>query len=482
MQIKSMRQFAIGLVGLLAAAGGSALWSPPGPSIAHAAELEKADIAYDLPVLGKVEVFRPNGNPRGLVILLSDAGGWTGADSILADRLSTAGALVTGVSTPAFLRSLDQQKGCVNSNYALIDLARDIQHRMKLPTYMKPVLMGRGMGASLAYATLAAGPDGAYRGVVTTGFSTALPTKAHWCKSGTLALSPQTRGHHGWRIAPAKSLPSSWVTLEPANRSTALAPFLASGRGGRLIPIDPALDTAGQLASATIPFLMPVRPPQRPASRDVPLPDDLPITLVTDPTAPRSDMMAVLYSGDGGWVGLDKDVAAQLAKAGVPVVGIDSLSYFWSARTPASAAADLDAIIRAYASHWRRPKVMLVGYSFGADVLPYIYAHLPQQTRARVPAMALMGLSPNADFQFHLSSWLNVEADDAYPTIPAITRLRGLPMLCIKGQAETDSACPSIPGNVAQVVTVPGGHHFDRNAPLLARLILSRQTWGRLPR
>jgi type IV secretory pathway VirJ component len=41
--------------------------------------------------------------------------------------------------------------------------------------------------------------------------------------------------------------------------------------------------------------------------------------------------MAVMYSGDGGWVGLDRDVAAVLAKAGVPVVGIDSLSYFWSA-------------------------------------------------------------------------------------------------------------------------------------------------------
>lgn len=481
MRVTKLRQIAIGMAALLFAAAGSALWTPPGQQAAHAAEMEKPDIAYNLPVLGKVEVFRPNGNPRGLVIMLSDAKGWTATDAIVANRLSDAGALVTGVSTPAFLHALDQQKGCVNANYAVIDLARDIQHRLKLPSYMKPVLMGRGVGASLAYATLAAGPDGAYRGVVTTGFTPTLPNKAHWCKSGTLALSAQPRGHIGWRIAPAKSLPSTWITLESSSRSTSLAPFLAAGRGGRLNPIDPARDPATQLASAAIPFLTPIRPPQHLAQRDIPLPDDLPITLVTDPAAPRSDMMAVLYSGDGGWVGLDKDVAAQLAKAGVPVVGIDSLSYFWSARNPAGAAADLDAIIRGYSSHWRRPKVMLVGYSFGADVLPYIYARLPQQTRERVPAMALMGLSPNADFQFHLSSWINVESDDSYPTIPAITRLRGLPMLCVKGQAETDSACPSIPKGVAQVVTVPGGHHFDRNAPLLARLILSQKAWGRLP-
>lgn len=473
-----MRQIMVGLMAIGGVGGAGLFSAPSGPAPAHAAEtrhvMQGPGIAYHLPTLGKIAVFRPSGAPRGLVIMLSDANGWSPSDEAVARRLSDAGALVAGVSTPVFLHALDMQKGCVNANYAVIDLARDIQHRLKLSTYMKPMLMGRGAGAGLAYATLAAGPDGAYRAVVTMGFSPVLEGQAHWCKSGTLALSLQPRPRQIWRIAPAKSLPSDWVTIEPVARTSSLAPFLVSARGGKLIPLDPAHDPVTQYAGAALPFLAPVPQPHA-ASRDTPLPDDLPITIVTDPAAPHTDKMAVLYSGDGGWVGLDKDVAAQLAKAGVPVVGIDSLSYFWSARNPAGAAVDLDAVIRGYSSHWRRPKVMLVGYSFGADVLPHIYAHLPQQTREKVSSMALMGLSPNADFQFHLSSWLNMETNDDYPTIPAIARLRGLPMLCVRGQAETDSACPAIPKGVAQVVTVPGGHHFDRNAPLLARLILARQ-------
>ncbi len=42
---------------------------------------------------------------------------------------------------------------------------------------------------------------------------------------------------------------------------------------------------------------------------------------------------AVILSGDGGWAGLDKKVAAALAAQGIDVVGIDSLRYFWSERT-----------------------------------------------------------------------------------------------------------------------------------------------------
>lgn len=183
-------------------------------------------------------------------------------------------------------------------------------------------------------------------------------------------------------------------------------------------------------------------------------------------------MMAVLYSGDGGWVGLDKDVAGQLARGGIPVVGVDSLSYFWSPRTPQEAAHDLSAIIRGYSRHWHRPRILLVGYSFGADVLPYIVGGLPAAQRAQVQRLSLMGLSPTADFQFHLSSWLDMDSDSQYPTIPAIERLRGVPMLCVRGTLENDSACPSIPAGLAQMVVVPGGHHFDRNAPLLVSHML----------
>ncbi|MGC4252741.1 MAG: AcvB/VirJ family lysyl-phosphatidylglycerol hydrolase [Sphingobium sp.] len=438
------------------------------------------ELAYDFPPMGRVAVLRPRRPPRGVVLLLSDARGWGQAEQALSRRLADAGMLVAGISTPAFLQRLNGGKRCINPNYALIDLARDLQHRLAVPLYMKPVIVGRGEGGTLAYASLASGPDGSYKGVLSIGFSPSLPGSKPWCRSGSLKAKAQTAAHRRrWVFAPAGPLPSPWIVIRAASPRSmpekALRHFVDRAGQARLIEAgDQGGTGADMLALAQLtPFLTPLPEAETPPHGHAPLPTGLPVTLVTDAAAPKTDLMAVLYSGDGGWVGLDKAVAGQLARAGVPVVGMDSLSYFWSQRTPQGAAADLSAIIRGYSDRWQRPRVLLVGYSFGADVLPHIVAHLPAADQARVEKMALLGLSASADFQFHLASWLNLPSGDSYPTVPAIAQLRGLPMLCVKGQAETDSACPAIPRGLAQVATVPGGHHFNRNAPLLARFILS---------
>ena len=51
------------------------------------------------------------------------------------------------------------------------------------------------------------------------------------------------------------------------------------------------------------------------------------------PTAVHSRRIALLITGDGGWAQLDKEVSAALEARGVPVVGLNSLKYFWGERT-----------------------------------------------------------------------------------------------------------------------------------------------------
>ena len=63
--------------------------------------------------------------------------------------------------------------------------------------------------------------------------------------------------------------------------------------------------------------------------------------------------MAVVYSGDGGWRDIDKDIASRLQAKGIPVVGVDSLRYFWSEKTPEQIAADLGLIMAHYREAWR---------------------------------------------------------------------------------------------------------------------------------
>ena len=140
-------------------------------------------------------------------------------------------------------------------------------------------------------------------------------------------------------------------------------------------------------------------------------------------------------------------------------MGWNSLRYFWSPRTPEGAARDLDRILRHYLTAWGKKRALLVGYSFGADVLPFLASRLPAETRARVAGIGLLGLGTQAAFEFHVTDWLGGGGDRRYPTVPEIRRLEGLRVACVEGADEPDSACRSLPA-WARVVTVPGGHHF----------------------
>jgi type IV secretory pathway VirJ component len=184
------------------------------------------------------------------------------------------------------------------------------------------------------------------------------------------------------------------------------------------------------------------------------------------------DTFAIILSGDGGWAGLDKEVALALSVRGIPVVGLDSLRYFWTARTPEGLAADIDHMIRYYLAHLDKKRVLLIGYSQGADVLPFAVNRLPTATRARVSLTALMGMSEHALFEFHVSSWISNDSSGP-STLPEVARLAGTPVLCIYGEDDNDSLCPKLDPHTVRVVKLKGGHHFNGDYALLAQQILA---------
>jgi pimeloyl-ACP methyl ester carboxylesterase len=113
------------------------------------------------------------------------------------------------------------------------------------------------------------------------------------------------------------------------------------------------------------------------------------IPLVELPSDHPSRLLAVVMSGDGGWRDIDKTLAERLQHDGVSVVGWDSLRYFWRKKTPERTAEDLAAVIQSYRAKWGADKVALVGYSFGADVLPAAYALLPALIKRQVAQVSM---------------------------------------------------------------------------------------------
>ncbi|MET0290845.1 MAG: AcvB/VirJ family lysyl-phosphatidylglycerol hydrolase [Steroidobacteraceae bacterium] len=210
------------------------------------------------------------------------------------------------------------------------------------------------------------------------------------------------------------------------------------------------------------------------APEPTPQVDDLPVTVL--PVAKRSPVLVLAISGDGGWAGLDDELAKQLNERGVPVVGLSSLKYFWKRRTPEETTADVARLLRHYLAEWHVARVVLVGYSFGADVMPFVYNRLPTDLRERVSGVALLAVGERTDFEVHVAGWVGVEGENGLPIAPELARMGGIPVLCLWGDGDDDAekGCTHSRGPLRTTLKVGDGHHFGYLHAELASQILAR--------
>jgi len=444
-------------------------------------------LTVTVPTFGTVTIYQPDASPQQVVLFLSGDGGWNLGVIGMAERLRRAGALVVGIDTRAFVKSLESSGACAYPAGALEDLSRAVQVRLKLPHYLRPIVVGYSSGATLAYAAIAAAPPETFAGAMSLGFCPRLELRASPCAMRGLRATRPPKGKApvvGYDLAPFRDSAVPWMVLQGEADQVctpdATRTFVAGTGAARLFSLPRVGHGFGVTANWEPQFLeaynaiTTARRPDEPSPVAIPAVADL--SLVELPAthggpAGTSDVMAVLLTGDGGWAEIDRSLAAGLGAQGIPVVGWSSLTYYWTPRTPGGAAADLQRIIEHYTTAWRRPRVLIVGYSFGADVAPFLVNRLPEAVRSRVAAMTLLGPAATASFEFHVTNWLVASGDARYPVRAEVERST-TPVTCVSGTDEPDSVCRGITAPHVRLASVGRGHHFSGEYGQLVDLIL----------
>ena len=197
-----------------------------------------------------------------------------------------------------------------------------------------------------------------------------------------------------------------------------------------------------------------------------------PVPATAAPARRNEGLAAVLVSGDMGFkIGMGPRIARRLADHGIPVLGVNSLVYFRERRTPAEVRALIaDAVRRGLAfGHARR--LLLIGQSYGADMVHVGLTGLPPDLRARLAMVALVVPTDTVMYRASPAETLGLVAADA-PAIDTARRLDWVPTLCVHGAEETDSLCPMLHAPNVQVVAMPGGHKLHDDADgLFARIM-----------
>lgn len=435
-----------------------------------------ADSSLEFGRFGKVTLYAPPGEPDQVVLFISGDGGWNLGVVDMARELAGLDALVVGIDIRHFLKSVEtSQDHCAYPAADFEALGQFVQKKLGYRTFHRPVLVGYSSGATLAYATLVQAPAGTFSGAVSLGFCPDLMLRKPLCK-GT-GLSFKTDPKLGQIFDPVPRLADPWVVLhgdqDQVCSPDATAAFTRKVAGGSLVGL-PKVGHGFSVPRNWMPqfkaaFAAFARPAQAETSQAEVGVDDLPLVAVA--AQQPGDTLAILLTGDGGWAGLDKELASALAARGMAVIGLDSLRYYWTPRTPDAAARDLARILAHYRTALKRPRIVLIGYSFGAEVLPFLARRLPAELKAHIEKVVLLGASPRAHFEFKLTDWLG-GTEKGLDVSSEVAQLTGMSLLCVRGAAERDSLCPELDATMARSVTLPGGHHFDGDYAGLARLIL----------
>jgi type IV secretory pathway VirJ component len=431
---------------------------------------------------GKITEYYNTPNPANVVLFISGDGGWNLGVVDMARSLASLNALVVGIDIEHYLKQLENSDDkCSYPAGDLEMLSKFIQQKHGYPEYVTPILVGYSSGATLVYATLVQAPSNTFKGAISMGFCPDLPNMKPFCRGEGLEWDVSPDGKTVV-FRPAPSLPVPWIVfqgqIDQVCNSAETEKYMEKVKDGELISL-PKVGHGFSVERNWLPQFKEaftrIAPGQMTETPDPEPPEIGDLPLIEVPAADTTrDIMAVHVTGDGGWGVTDKGISNALADTGIPVVGLNSLKYFWKKKTPDQAANDLKRILTYYLGAWKKEKVVLVGYSMGADVLPFMINRLPDDLRAKIAVLVLIGPSNTAEFEFHLSNWLGGSGNkNSLPTKPEVEKLAGMNILCVYGENDEDVLCTNLPQGLAKSIMLQGGHRVKGNYAPIVDAILS---------
>jgi Type IV secretory pathway, VirJ component len=187
------------------------------------------------------------------------------------------------------------------------------------------------------------------------------------------------------------------------------------------------------------------------------------------PAESNSSYFVLLFSGDGGWKPIDQSISKNLQNKKVPVVALNIMKYLWNEKTPLQIAKDLEKLIDTYLRKWNKKNVVIMGYSMGAEVLPFALNQTNIYYLSKIQNLILIAPSQRTIFKIKLMNYIS-DDNTGKEVFPEIKKLKLSKMYCICDDKKY-SLCQLNLNGIMEYAILRGGHHFDGDYSALNKLI-----------
>lgn len=420
----------------------------------------------------KLRVLRGETPEKGLLIFIADQSNSKKSISY-AKQFASLSYYVAIIDNESLLdSSLNNDEKCLNIALKLSELSAQLHTYYKLDANELPILVGTETSSATLYAALTQAEEHKFHAAVSINMQPKLSTRNNLCNSQAFSSIENKE----LKLIPVKRVPTSFYIFQDQSASPEAIKFTENIGNIKLTISTDKKQNAQAEAIQILQWLDPRLADQ--ISSDA---SDSDLPLIEIPTDGQqasvdqttTESLAIILTGDGGWAEIDKNIARILAEKGIPTVALDSLSYFWKSRTPEETAKDVEAVMNQYLKKWNKKNVMLIGYSFGADVLPFIANNLSAEAQHKISLITLLGMGKTAAFEFRLSSWMNADTNEnRLPIMPEIAKMKWANTVCIYGVDDEAANCLPTSELGVKIIQMTGDHHFDKKYDELVQHII----------
>lgn len=183
--------------------------------------------------------------------------------------------------------------------------------------------------------------------------------------------------------------------------------------------------------------------------------------------------LVIYITGDGGWNSFNQGLIQEFEKLGYGVVTLNTRKYFWDQKTPELFVRDIELLTKYYLKEWNKSSLIIVGYSFGADVASFIPGRLSSDIQKKLLKIVLLSPSASTDFIIRMSDMIGKSENTTrkYKVGPEIEKA-DLPIVCIFGKEEEMTLKNALRKKVnLNIFEVPGDHQYNDNLKMILKMV-----------